>query len=280
MNQADFDVFSTILKKRSGLFLAIEKSYLLQSRLLPVARKWNLASVEELANAIRTKNEERLIVAICEAMTTNESSFFRDQKPFDLFRTVMLPQLMQARAARKHIRIWSAASSSGQEAYSLAIICAEEAAKLKGWRIEIVGTDYSTEMVKRAQAGTYTQFEVQRGLPAPVLIKYFTQLGSDQWQINAALRDTVRFQQANLLEDFTALGSFDIVFCRNVLIYFDRNDKIKVLHNIHSRMAPDGYLLLGGAETVVGLTEKFKAMEKHHSLYLPKAQTAAQAGVA
>ncbi len=266
MRVEDFDMFSTLLKQRSGLVLTRDKAYLLESRLMPVARKWNMKGLEELAITVRTRKDEALLRDITEAMTTNESSFFRDQKPFDQFRQLVLPRLMATRAAKRSIRIWSAACSSGQEAYSLAMILNDEAAKLAGWRVEIVGTDISAEMVERSKAGVYTQFEVQRGLPITMLVKHFKQNG-DKWQISPQLRQMASFREWNLLGDLSALGQFDIVFCRNVLIYFDGPTKAKVLEGIARQMPQDGVLYLGGAETVLGITEKFKPVDGQRGLY-------------
>lgn len=266
MKVEDFDMFSTLLKQRSGLVLTRDKAYLLESRLMPVARKWNIKGLDELAVTVRTRKDEALLREITDAMTTNESSFFRDQKPFDQFRQLVLPRMMEARAAKRQLRIWSAACSSGQEAYSLAIQLCEEQPKLAGWRIEIVGTDISTEMVERAKTGVYTQFEVQRGLPITLLVKYFKQQG-DKWHINQPLRQMASFREWNLLGDLSALGQFDIVFCRNVLIYFDQPTKTKVLETIARQMPQDGVLYLGGAETVLGLTEKFRPVEGQRGLY-------------
>ncbi len=267
MKVEDFDMFSVMLKQRSGLVLTKDKAYLLESRLMPVARKWNLKDLEELAGVIRTRKDEAVIKDVTEAMTTNESSFFRDQKPFDQFKAVVLPHLLQARAAKKHIRIWSAACSSGQEPYSLLMLMAEEGVKLAGWRIEIIATDISSEMVAKAKAGIYTQFEVQRGLPITHLVKYFKQVG-DKWQINEDLRSKIQFREFNLLTDMAPLGQFDVIFCRNVLIYFDQPTKGKVLDNMAKLLPPDGVLYLGGAETVLGVTEKFKPMEGQRGLYV------------
>jgi len=266
MRVEDFDMFSTLLKQRSGLVLTRDKAYLLESRLMPVARKWNMKGLEELATTVRTRKDEALLRDITEAMTTNESSFFRDQKPFDQFRQLVLPKLMQARAAKRSLRIWSAACSSGQEAYSLAMILNDEAAKLAGWKIEIVGTDISSEMVERCKSGVYTQFEVQRGLPITMLVKHFKQNG-DKWQISPQLRQMASFREWNLLGDLSPLGQFDIVFCRNVLIYFDGPTKAKVLESIARQMPQDGVLYLGGAETVLGITERFKPVEGQRGLY-------------
>lgn len=268
MKVEDFDMFAALLKQRSGLVLTKDKAYLLESRLMPVARKWNLKGLDELAGAVRLRKDEALLRDITEAMTTNESSFFRDQKPFDLFRQVVLPRLLETRATKRQIRIWSAACSSGQEAYSLAMLLNDEQAKLAGWRIEIVGTDISAEMVERARSGTYTQFEVQRGLPIQMLVKHFKQNG-DKWQISQQLRQMATFREWNLLQDLGGLGQFDIVFCRNVLIYFDQPTKTKVLESIARIMPPDGVLYLGGAETVLGITDRFRAVEGQRGIYTP-----------
>ncbi|MDR3515623.1 MAG: protein-glutamate O-methyltransferase [Azospirillaceae bacterium] len=267
MKVEDFDMFSALLKQRSGLVLSRDKAYLLESRLMPVARKWNIKGLDELATTIRTRRDEALLRDITEAMTTNESSFFRDQKPFDQFRQVVLPALLQSRQARKHIRIWSAACSSGQEAYSLLMVLGDEAAKLHGWRVEIIGTDISGEMVEKARAGLYSQFEVQRGLPITYLIKYFKQIG-DKWQIDDKLRQMISFREFNLLSDLSGLGQFDVIFCRNVLIYFDQPTKTQVLENMVRLLPSDGILYLGGAETVLGITDCFKPMENQRGLYV------------
>lgn len=268
MTPEDFDLFAVMVKQRSGLVLTREKAYLLESRLLPVARKYNLKSLEDMAQAIRASRSESMITDVTEAMTTNETFFFRDTKPFDLFRKTLLPALLVSRAARKQIRIWSAASSSGQEAYSLAMICSEEAAKLQGWKIDIIGTDLSREVVERAKTGIYSQFEVQRGLPVTLLVKYFQQLSTDKWQIKENIRQMVQFREANLLLDFGPIGTFDIIYCRNVLIYFDAPTKSRVLEAMSKILAQDGTLLLGGAETVLGISDKFKPMGTEHGLYV------------
>ncbi|MDD3288976.1 MAG: protein-glutamate O-methyltransferase, partial [Alphaproteobacteria bacterium] len=268
MKPEDFDLFAVLVRQRSGLVLTRDKAYLLESRLIPVARKWNMKTLDDLSNAVRGKREETLLRDITEAMTTNESFFFRDQKPFDQFRQKILPQLLASRAAKKQIRIWSAAASSGQEAYSLAIICAEEMAKIQGWKIDIIGTDLSSEMIERAKSGIYSQFEVQRGLPITLLIKYFQQVSADRWQIKENLRQMVTFREGNLLQEFGPVGIFDIVYCRNVLIYFDQPTKTKALESISKVMAPDGYLFLGGAETVLGVSDRFKPMENERGLYV------------
>jgi chemotaxis protein methyltransferase CheR len=276
MNSADFDLLCRLLKQRSGLQLASDKAYLLESRLLPVVRRRNMKSLDELVAVLRNRIEEELVRDVVEAMTTNESSFFRDLKPFDQFRDFILPELMKARAAKRSLRIWSAACSSGQEPYSLAMLLSEHKDKLAGWNVEIVATDLSTEILEKAQAGVYTQFEVQRGLPIQLLVKYFRQEG-ERWRIDPAIAAMVTFRCLNLLDDFTHLGQFDVVFLRNVLIYFDQDTKTLVLDRMARVLPADGYLYLGGAETIIGLTDKFQATADQRGIYSPVMPASAMA---
>ena len=207
-------------------------------------------------------------------MTTNETFFFRDKSPFEHFRDTIMPTLMVARARERRIRIWCTASSTGQEPYSLAMVIKGMGSALAGYRIEILATDLSSEVLERAKAGIYSQFEVQRGLPVQLLVKFFEQVG-ETWQVAPELRSMVQFRPLNLLNDFSALGSFDVVFCRNVLIYFDQENKIAVLNRLARQMPEDGYLVLGAAETVIGLTESFKPLTDKRGLYVVNAgQTA------
>ncbi|MBF0269013.1 MAG: protein-glutamate O-methyltransferase [Alphaproteobacteria bacterium] len=266
MKPEDFDFIAKFIKDRSGLVLTSDKSYLLESRLMPIARKRGLKGLDELIGTVRASRDEALGREITEAMTTNESFFFRDSKPFDQFKDMVLPHILKVRAAKKSFRIWCAASSSGQEPYSLAMILKEEQAKLAGWKIDIVGTDISTEMLEKAKAGVYSQFEVQRGLPITLLVKYFKKK-DEVWQIDAAIRAMVQYREWNLLTDLKALGQFDVVFCRNVLIYFDQPTKTRVLGNIAGLMPDDGFLYLGGAETVLGISDKFKPIPNQRGIY-------------
>lgn len=267
MKASDFQLFAKMVHDRSGIFLAEDKAYLVESRLMPVARKHNLETLEALADKIRSGGtQEGLSYEITEALTTNESSFFRDQRPFDQFQNYILPRLMETRRDRRLIRIWSAACSSGQEPYSLAILLKEMEAKLQGWKIEIVASDISQAMVNKARNGEYTQFEVQRGLPISLLVKYFNQNG-DKWILKDEIRQKVTFKEFNLLQDPANLGIFDVIFCRNVLIYFDAETKSTVLQRLSRRMPPDGILLLGGAETVLGVTDRFKPIDGQRGLY-------------
>lgn len=265
MRPEDFDFIAKLLKDRSGLVITRDKSYLLESRLTPVARKRGMKGLDDLVASLRTAGED-LLREVTEAMTTNESFFFRDIKPFDQFKDVVLPAMMQSRAGKKSFRIWSAASSSGQEAYSLAMILKEEAPKMPGWKVEIVGTDISTEMLEKAKAGLYSQFEVQRGLPIQLLVKYFKK-NNEMWQIDPSIRAMVQFREYNLLHDLKALGQFDVVFCRNVLIYFDQPTKTRVLDNMSKVMPDDGFLYLGGAETVLGISDRFKPIPDQRGIY-------------
>ena len=273
MTPADFDFLRRFLKERSGLVLSDDKQYLIESRLTPVARKHGLASISDIATKLKGVSPA-LESAVVEAMTTNESFFFRDKTPFDNFKEVMLPHLMKARATQKKLRIWCAAASTGQEPYTLAMILDEMKARLAGWKIEILGTDLSTEVLERAKAGAYTQFEVQRGLPIQLLMKYFVQQG-DNWIIAPTIRTMVQYRPLNLLRDFSSLGVFDVIFCRNVLIYFDQPTKIDVLERSAKILAPDGFMMLGAAETVVGLTEAYKPHAERRGVYVPTGETRA-----
>jgi chemotaxis protein methyltransferase CheR len=261
----DYDFLRKLLKERSGLDLSADKQYLVESRLLPLARKAGLGGIGELVQRIQ-RGAEALTREVVEAMTTNETFFFRDKIPFDHLRDTILPMLQLSRASRKSLRIWSAASSTGQEPYSIAMLLKEKAAQLSGWRIEIVATDLSQEVLEKSKAGIYSQFEVQRGLPIQLLVKYFAQIG-ELWQLNSEIRGMVQHKQLNLLQDFTHLGKFDVIFCRNVLIYFDQQTKINIFDRMAKMVEPDGMLVLGAAESVVGITDAFRPLPDKRGLY-------------
>ena len=265
MTPADYDYLRKFLKERSGLDLSPDKQYLVESRLLPLARKASLPGISDLVLKIRN-GDGRLATDVVEAMTTNETFFFRDKIPFDHLRDSIVPGLIKARAARKSLRIWSAASSTGQEPYSIAMCLKEMGAALVGWRIEIVATDLSQDVLEKCKTGIYSQFEVQRGLPIQLLMKYFTQ-SSDVWQLNADVRSMVQFRQLNLLQDFSHLGTFDVIFCRNVLIYFDQDTKAMIFERLAKGLEADGTLLLGAAESVVGITDAFRPASDRRGLY-------------
>jgi chemotaxis protein methyltransferase CheR len=265
---ADYDFLRKLVKERSGLVLGGDKQYLVESRLLPVSRRLGLAGLKGLMEMIRQPINEAVIVEVVEAMATNESLFFRDKIPFEHFRDTIMPALLTSRAQQRRIRIWCAAVSTGQEAYSLAMTLKDMRSELVGWRIEILATDFSLEVLEKAKAGIYSQFEVQRGLPIQMLVKYFTQVG-EMWQIAPEIRAMVQFRPFNLLQDCSHLGGFDVVFCRNVLIYFDQQTKIDVLNRLARVVVADGYLVLGAAETVIGLTSNFRPIPDKRALYGP-----------
>ncbi|CAN5151394.1 protein-glutamate O-methyltransferase CheR [soil metagenome] len=267
MTPLDYEYLQKILKDRSGLIVSADKKYLLESRLIPLARKIGVAGISEVVQKMRSGSEQ-VILDVVEAMTTNETFFFRDKTPFDHFRETVVPELIRARAGKRSLRIWCAAASTGQEPYSLAMILKDMGAALAGWRIEIIATDLSPEVLEKCKAGLYTQFEVQRGLPIQSLVKHFTQVGA-MWQLNADTRALVQFRQFNLLQDFGALGKFDVIFCRNVLIYFDQPTKSAIFAKLAKATEPDGCLFLGAAETVIGLTDSYRVCPNRRGVYLP-----------
>jgi chemotaxis protein methyltransferase CheR len=246
LTPAAFASVADLVRRRSGLVLTPEKTALVKSRLAPVAQLFGFRSVGALLAELPHPHEE-LAVAVTEAMTTNETSFFRDRDLFAHFRDILLPRLCAARAGEKRLRIWCAAASTGQEAYTLAILLDEANLSASGWKIDLIATDLSTAAIARAKEGVYSQYEVQRGLPIQTLINHFTQDG-DQWQASKRLRRAVSFRAFNLLDDFGWLGELDAVFCRNVLIYFDARTKAAVFAKLVDCLAPDGPLILGSTE--------------------------------
>lgn len=265
MSDAAFQTLATMLRARSGLALGPEKLYLLETRLAPLLAREGLTDLRDLAARLRPGSAlERDVV---DAMTTNESLFFRDMKPFDLLRRT-LPRLATARPPGVTLRIWSAAASTGQEAYSIAMLAEDIAPQLGGRRVEILGTDIAREPLRRAREGVFTQFEIQRGLPMAMLVRHFDKQDSG-WRIKPALRERVQFREFNLLDDPAPLGRFDIVFCRNVLIYFDAPTKTRVLGALARQMAADGVLCLGGAETILGVSDAFRALPGESAAYAP-----------
>ena len=275
MTPIDYEFLRKLLKERSGLDLSADKQYLVESRLIPLARRAGLTGIAELVAKIKA-GSAALTSEVVEAMTTNETFFFRDKIPFDHLRQTILPALLQARGSRRALRIWCAASSTGQEPYSVAM-CVKEFAGLAGWRVEIVATDLSQGVLEKAKAGIYSQFEVQRGLPIQMLVKYFTQVG-ELWQLNADIRAMVQHRQFNLLQDLSHLGTFDVIFCRNVLIYFDQDTKAGVFGRLARMLDTDGVLLLGAAESVVGISDAFKPDPERRGVYRLNIERAARAG--
>jgi chemotaxis protein methyltransferase CheR len=255
LSQADFTYVANMVRREAAIVLAPGKEYLVEARLIPVARQVGAADVGAfLADLQRRPNSDHQR-RIIDALTTNETSWFRDREPFAALTSTVLPELVKTRGSTRKLRFWSAASSSGQEAYSLAITLQEELPT--GWGYDIVGSDISTEMVKRAQTGEYSQVEVNRGLPASQLVQYFERAGA-HWRVVPALRRNVEFRQMNLTTPLPAMQPFDVIFLRNVLIYFDVATKRAVLRNAAKLLRPDGWLFLGAAETTIGIDDKYE----------------------
>jgi chemotaxis protein methyltransferase CheR len=267
MAQMDFEFYRDLLQKNSGIHLTPDKEYLLTTRITPLCKTLGYADLDEYTRHLRSKPEPVSIAAVVDAMTTNETSFFRDGKPFQHLKSDILTRLIEARAETKKLRIWSAACSTGQEAYSIAMTLNEMGDKLAGWSIEILGTDIADHVLQKARSGEYNNFEIQRGLPMPMTVKYFTQKNG-QWVIKDELRRRTDFKKFNLLENPARLGVFDIIFCRNVLIYFNQETKLQVLKNIRSVMAADGMLLLGSCENVLSDKSGFRPVENMHGCYM------------
>jgi chemotaxis protein methyltransferase CheR len=242
--------------RESGIVLDGDKHYLLEARLVPIVHQMRLGSLNDLCALLNgPANNAVLKRQVVEAMTTNETFFFRDPAQYDALRSVVIPALIAQRQDTRKMGFWSAASSSGQEAYSLAMMLLEMG--LGDWRIKIQGTDLSTQMAERSRAGKYLQIEVNRGLPIAYLVKYFTRAGLE-WQLKDEVRRMVDFSTFDLRQSMSARGPFDVVFCRNVLIYFDVESKRKILDEIHGTLFRGGYLLLGGSETTLNLTNRFE----------------------
>lgn len=261
MTAEEMSFLAELVRVRSGLILGADKGYLVESRLGPVARRQELGSVEALIRALMAKPDDTLAWAVTDALTTNETFFFRDKAPFEQFRDEVLPALRAARAGAP-VKIWSAACSTGQEPYSLAMMMQGEGRT----RLDICASDLSERCLEKARSGLYTQFEVQRGLPIGQLLKHFEKV-DEAWRIRPEIRQQVRWRRFNLLDDMAALGRFDVVFLRNVLIYFDAPTKRRVLESIAGALAEDGWLFLGAAETVTGLTDAFKPASDKPGLF-------------
>lgn len=243
------------VRSEVGIVIEGDKHYLFDSRLSPIVSQLGLGSINDLCQLIRATRQPELSRRVVEAMTTNETYFFRDPGHYDAIRNELLPRLRRERADTKKMRFWSAASSTGQEAYSLAMLLLEQG--LADWNLQILGTDFSSQMVERAKAASYQQIEVNRGLAAPLLVKYFRRAGLN-WQLSDRVRQMVRFETIDLRKSLRALGPFDLVFCRNVMIYFDAPTKLSILEQIHGTLQHGGWLLLGGAETAFGYEKWFE----------------------
>ncbi|MDX1974563.1 MAG: protein-glutamate O-methyltransferase CheR [Rickettsiales bacterium] len=267
MRTDEFQFLVALLKQRSGLMLTDDKTYLIESRLLPIARNQGVADISALCELLRKSPREELLIEVTEAMTTNESSFFRDIKPYDSLRKLVFPRIMEANQASKKMRIWSAACSTGQEPYSISICIQEDQAKMPGWTFDIIGTDIAQKVIEKAQRGIYSQFEAQRGLPIQLLIKYFMQQPDTSWQLKDMVRSMVQYRTFNLLNSYSALGMFDIIFCRNVLIYFDEGSRAQVTEKMARSLNPKGVLILGSTETLIDPNGYFKPLPDFYGAY-------------
>jgi len=266
LRKDEFDTIAEFLKQRSGLALTQDKLYLIETRLQPIVRNHGMKDIMEMIARLKAGSLPPVVITeITEAMTTNESMFYRDTKPFEYLTKVMVPALKAA--GRTHLRIWSAACSTGQEPYSIVMSLKEMGAALGSMTFEVIATDLNEKVLERARAGVFTQFEVQRGLPITMLVKYFKQQPGNLWEIQPAAKTPVKFMAMNLLDSYALLGRFDIVFCRNVLIYFDDKGKSQVLDKLSNALNPPGFLMLGGAETILSLSNKYTLMDEYRGLY-------------
>jgi chemotaxis protein methyltransferase CheR len=260
MTDQDFDVICRLLLERSAIVLEPGKQYLVESRLAPLVRQRQLKSLEELIDQVRRGSDNGLHRQVVEAMVTTESSFFRDHHPFETLRKVVLPELIERRRNERRLSVWCAACSHGQEPYSMALLLREHFPQLSGWNISLLATDLSRQVLERARQGRYHQVEVNRGLPASLLLKYFEQHGTD-WQLAPSIRAMVDFQEINLAQPWPGLPPMDLVLIRNVMIYFDVTTKKAILGRLARLLRPDGYLLLGGAETTLNIDDSYRRVE-------------------
>jgi chemotaxis protein methyltransferase CheR len=260
MTARDFEFICRLLRERSAVVLEAGKEYLVEARLTPLVRELDLNSIGELISRLRSQNENGLYRRIVEALVTTETSFFRDHTPFESLRKSVIPELARRRSGARRLHIWCAASSNGQEPYSVALLLREYFPELAGWKILILASDLSRQALGQARQGLYSQIEVNRGLPASLLVKYFEQHGT-HWQLKGHVRSMVEFQEINLSRDWPVLAPMDLVLLRNVMIYFDVETKKKILAKLVRVLKPDGYLLLGGAETTLNLHDSYRRIE-------------------
>ena len=267
LNSEDFDYVSRMVLERSAIVLEPHKAYLVEARLVPLARRLGLENISALVAKLRTVSRfDPLVKATVEAMTTNETSFFRDLHPFTALKEKVIPDLIEARKSERQLNFWCAASSSGQEPYTVCMLLRENFPELATWNINFIATDISTEILRRAEEGFYSQLEVNRGLPVQLLVKYFEKTESE-WNIKQEIRDMITFQQLNLIETWPSMPPLDICFIRNVLIYFDIETKRQILEGIRKRLRPDGYLFLGTAETTLNIDPNFERKTHDKATY-------------
>jgi chemotaxis protein methyltransferase CheR len=256
LTATSFDWVRQLVHRESAIVLAPGKEYLVEARLLPIARSMGLPDVGQLVDSVRTRPSPESTRKIVEALTTNETSWFRDGDPFTALTSTVLPSLLSARGTAERLQIWSAACSSGQEPYTIAMLL-EDALPNASTRVAITATDLSREMVERTRAGRFSQLEVNRGLPAPMLVRHFTRAGNE-WQVSPSLRRMVTASECNLAAPLPRMGPFDVVYLRNVLIYFDLPTKQAILRRVRALMRPDGWLFLGAAETTLGVDDSWE----------------------
>lgn len=256
----------TLVRERSAIELDASKAYLIDARLAPLAKQHGYGSTAELVAGMRAKPQPSLVSNLVEAMTTNETSFFRDIHPFDALRKQILPELRTKRSTPQTLNIWSAACSTGQELYSIAMLLREHFPDLAAWKVSLLGTDLSDDVLGRAREARYSQIEINRGLPAPLLIKYFQRDGM-HWQLRPELRALATFRKLNLIEAWPAMPRMDVVFLRNVLIYFSPENKKSILRKIRQVMAPHAVLFLGAAETTMNLDDSFQRVQVENSVF-------------
>ena len=259
-NEIDANAFtfiSDLVKKRSAIVLETKKSYLVESRLSPIVHAHGFTSFDSLVTELKKPNASQLVQEVVEAMTTNETSFFRDLHPFNALKTKVLPDLIERNRKSQKIMIWSNACSSGQEAYSIAMLLREYFKELDRWDVKIVATDICTKVLNKAESGEFNQTEVKRGLPEPLQLKYFNR-DKMKWILKDEIRNMVTFRPLNLIEPWPSMPPIDIVFLRNVLIYFEVETKRAILAKVHHTLRDGGYLFLGGAETTLGLNSDFR----------------------
>lgn len=266
VSKESVDFMIALLRKESGLVLDSSKTYLIEARLEPIVQEAGLSSIDALCLCLKQQPMSPLLQKVVDAMATNETSFFRDRVPFEVVGNVLLPELIKTNQKRRRIRIWSAACATGQEPYSLAMLLCNIAPMLAGWDAEILATDLVERVLERGRNGTYTQYEIQRGLPAQYMTRFFDQVGSD-WKVRPEVKRWIRFRRFNLLTDFSSFGPFDIIFCRNLLIYFDTASKKKVLEGMAASLTPNGALFLGGGETPLGITHRLVRMEVDRGVF-------------
>ncbi len=257
LTTADFDYIRDVVRRRSAIVLEPGKEYLVESRLVPLARKEGEQTIGQLVTRMRREGDGPLLGRVVDAMTTNETSFFRDNHPFDALQRLVLPELIKARGKDRRLSIWCAAASSGQEPYSITMLLKDALQLHPGWRVSLLATDISQDVLDRTRDGRYTQLEVNRGLPVAMLVRYFDRVGT-HWQVKQEMRSMVQTRLLNLALPLPAIGAFDVVFLRNVLIYFDAPTKRAVLQRVRQVLRPDGYLFLGGAETTLGIDDAFE----------------------